>query len=199
MSMEEDKIERYIRRKKREIVQAKVRNLFAGVVYAESYHSELGNELGKEYAHLDYIVILNMGGKRISYRTIHDRVDVSEVAGRYGGGGHQKASGSMLTDEAYKHYVLNTFPLEPMQEDAKRNRYNVKKSNFGTLYRNRKDEILFIYPQKDLWIVEKNRRVVNHRFSNFEEAEIFIKRNFEASLVRDDLFVDYLIQEVKKK
>lgn len=199
LNMEEDKIERYIRRKKREIVQAKVRNHYAGVVYAESYHSELGNELGKEYAHLDYIVILNMGGKRISYRTIHDHVDVSEIAGHYGGGGHQKASGSMLTDEAYKHYVLDTFPLEAIQEDAKRNRYNVKNSTFGSLYKNRKNDILFIFPKKELWIVEKNNTEVKQSFSNFEAAESFVKRNFEAALVKDDLFVDYLIQEVKKK
>ena len=199
LQMEDDKIERYIRRKKREIVQAKVRNQYAGVVYAELYHSELGNELGKEYAHLDYIVILNMGGKRISYRTIHDNIDVSEIAGHYGGGGHQKASGSMLTDEAYKRYVLDTFPLEPIQEDAKRNRYNVKNSTFGSIYKNRKGDVLFIYPKKDRWIVEKNKKEINQSFSNFDEAEIFVKRNFEVSLVRDDLFVDYLIQEVKKK
>ncbi|RKJ38751.1 oligoribonuclease, partial [Butyricicoccus sp. 1XD8-22] len=55
LNMEEDKIERYIRRKRREIVQAKVGEHFAGIVYAESYHSELGNELGKEHPHLDYI------------------------------------------------------------------------------------------------------------------------------------------------
>lgn len=199
LTMEEDKIERYIRRKKREIVQVKVRDLYAGVIYAESYHSEVGNELGKEYAHLDYIVILNMGGKRISYRTIHDHVDVSEIAGHYGGGGHQKASGSTLTDSAYKHFVLDTFHLEPIQEDAKRNRYNVKNSTFGTLYKNRKDDILFIYPKKDLWVIEKNKKVLEQSYSNFEEAEKFIKRKFEAWLVRDDLFVDYLIQEVKQK
>ena len=111
LNMEEDKIERYIRRKRREIVQAKVGEYFAGIVYAESYHSELGNELGKEHPHLDYITILNMGGKRISFRTIHDHVDVSEIAGHFGGGGHQKASGCNLNDEAYKLYVLDTFSL----------------------------------------------------------------------------------------
>ena len=62
LDMEDNKIERYIRRKRRELVQTEVDHLFAGVVYAESYHSELGNELGKEYPHLDYIAILNIGG-----------------------------------------------------------------------------------------------------------------------------------------
>src|SRR5690625_5402695 len=73
LDMEDSKIERYIRRKRRQLIQTKVNEHFAGVVHAESYHSELGNELGKEYPHLDYIVILNMGGKRAGFRTIQDR------------------------------------------------------------------------------------------------------------------------------
>ena len=107
--MEDNKIERYIRRKRRELVQTQVGDHFAGVVYAESYHSELGNELGKEYPHLDYIAILNIGGKRVGFRTIHDDVDVSKVAGHYGGGGHAKASGCSLTDEAYQAFCDENF------------------------------------------------------------------------------------------
>ena len=139
LDMEEDKIDRYIRRKRRELVQTQIDGLYAGVVYAESYHSELGNELGKEYPHLDYIAILNIGGKRMGFRTIHDHVDVSEVAGQYGGGGHAKASGCSLNEEAYKNFVTETFHLEPVPEDARRNRYNLKGSTFGTLYKNRRE------------------------------------------------------------
>src|SRR5699024_356430 len=93
MDMEDSKIDRYIRRKRRQLIQTKVNEHFAGVVYVESYCSELGKELGKEYLHLDYIVILNIGGKRAGFRTIHDHIDVSEVASYYGGGGHATASG----------------------------------------------------------------------------------------------------------
>lgn len=198
LNMEEDKIFRYIRRKKREIVQAQVGKYYAGVVYAESYHSELGNELGKEYSHLDYIVILNMGGKRISFRTIHDQVDVSEIAGRYGGGGHQKASGCFMTDEAYKHFVLDTFHLESLQEDAKNNRYNVKQSEFGTLYQNRNEDLFLIINKDQKWIYRKNQVAFNQTFSTFAECEKFIKINYKARLVRDDLFVEYLMNVVKK-
>ncbi|MGE7665521.1 DHH family phosphoesterase [Ureibacillus composti] len=198
LSMEEDKIERYIRRKKREIVQAKVGDYIAGVVYAESYHSELGNELGKEHPHLDYIAILNMGGKRISLRTIHDHVDVSEIAGSYGGGGHQKASGCILSDEAYKQFVLETFPLEPIQEDANRNRYNLKESTFGALYQNRRDETFLIVPKKEEWIIMQNNEKIKQTFSSFAESERYLKRNHEAWLVRDEVFVQYLMNEVRK-
>lgn len=200
LNMEEDKIERYIRRKKREIVQTEIGDYFAGVVYAESYHSELGNELGKEYSHLDYIAILNMGGKKISFRTVHDHVDVSEIAGAYGGGGHQKASGCPLTEEAYKRFVLKTFPLDPLQEDAKRNRYNIKQSSFGSMYKNRNDDIFLLYAKKEeRWKIEKNKVALEQSFTSFEEAEHFLKRKFEAWLVRDDIFVEYLMNEVNKE
>lgn len=198
LGMEEDKIERYIRRKKREIVQALVGKFYAGVVYAESYHSEVGNELAKEHTHLDYIAILNMGGKRISFRTIRDDVDVSEIAGYYGGDGHQKASGSSMTEEAYKHFVLDTFHLEPLHEDAKRNRYNVKESEFGSLYQNRQEDIFLLSRKNEQWAIEKNDVKLEQTFSTYRECEHFLKRNYEAWLARDDVFVEYLINKVKK-
>ncbi|WP_262177079.1 DHH family phosphoesterase [Saccharococcus sp. Marseille-Q5394] len=198
LDMEEDKIERYIRRKRRELVQTETGEHFAGIVYAESYHSELGNELGKEYPHLDYIVILNMGGKRAGFRTIHEHVDVSEVAGQFGGGGHAKASGCSLTTEAFQQFVLDTFHLEPLREDARRNRYNLKHSSFGSLYKNRMDDSFFLYPENDqTWVIKQNDIKVEQTFTSFEEAERFLKRKYEAWLVRDDAFVDYLMEQVK--
>lgn len=199
LNMEEDKIERYIRRKKREIVQTKIGNYFVGVVYAESYLSELGNELSKEHPHLDYIAILNMGSKKISFRTTHDDIDVSEIAGNYGGGGHQKASGCNLTDEAYKIFVQKTFPLDPMPQDAKRNRFNVKESSFGTMYADRDENIYFIALHEKEWKIEKDKKLMNKSFSTFEEAEKYLKRTYEASLVRDEIFVEYLMNKFREK
>lgn len=198
LDMEENKIERYIRRKRRELVQTQTGDHFAGVVYAESYHSELGNELGKEYPHLDYIAILNMGGKRVGFRTIHDHVDVSAVAGQFGGGGHAKASGCSLTSEAYQQFVMDTFPLEPLREDARGNRYNLKNSTFGSLYKNRMAELFFLYSVNEQgWTIERNNANLEQSFTSFEEAESFLKRYYEAWLVRDDAFVDYLKDRVK--
>ncbi|AIF44845.1 DHH family phosphoesterase [Virgibacillus sp. SK37] len=199
LDMEDDKIVRYIRRKRRELVQIKAGGYFAGVVFAESYHSELGNQLGKEYPHLDYIAILNIGGRRMGFRTIHDHVDVSEVAGSFGGGGHEKAAGCSLTEEAYNQFVAKTYPMEPLREDARRNRFNLKHSTFGTLYKSKADEFLFLYPlSEQAWAYEKNRQKQHTQFSSFEEGEKFLKRQKEAWLVRDELFVQYLMEEVKK-
>lgn len=197
LDMEEEKIDRYIRRKRRELVQAQIKEHFAGIVYAESYHSELGNELGKEYPHLDYIAILNIGGKRIGFRTIHDDVDVSEVAAKFGGGGHAKASGCSMSDEAFKLFVEDSFHLEPLHEDAKHNRYNLKNSSFGTLYQNNRDDRFFLRPLKENeWIIEKNKFKIENSFPNFTEGEKYLKRTESAWLVKDDQFVNYLKEEV---
>ncbi|MEH7429648.1 oligoribonuclease, partial [Priestia megaterium] len=199
LDMEEDKVERYIRRKRRELVQTSIGDYLAGIVYAESYHSELGNELGKEYPHLDYIAMLNMGGKRISLRTIHDHVDVSEVAGHYGGGGHAKAAGCSLTNEAYNQFVTDTFHLDPVREDARRNRYNLKESSSGSLYETQNDDMFLVSLQnEDEWIIENSKGLSIHTFKSFKEAEILLKRNYAAWLVRDDIFVKYLIRYIKK-
>ncbi len=199
LAMEDNKIERYIRRKKRELVQLEVDKKFAGIVYAESYHSELGNELGKEYSHLDYIVILNMGSKKISFRTIHDDVDVSEGASEYGGGGHAKASGCSMTVEAYNLFVAETFYLEPLREDAKYNKFNVKGSSFGTMYQSQLDELFFVHPtEADKWVIERNGMHIDEQFEHFEDAERFLKRHHQAWLVRDDLFVKDLMEKVKE-
>jgi oligoribonuclease NrnB/cAMP/cGMP phosphodiesterase (DHH superfamily) len=55
LDMEDERIERYVQRKKREIIQTSIHDQFIGIVHAESYHSELGNEIGKDNPHLDYI------------------------------------------------------------------------------------------------------------------------------------------------
>jgi uncharacterized protein len=199
LDMEEDKIDRYIRRKRRELVQTEIDGLFAGVVYAESYHSELGNELGKEYPHLDYIAIVNIGGKRMGFRTIHNHVDVSAVAGQYGGGGHAKASGCSLTEEAYKNFVTETFHLESVPEDARRNRYNLKGSLFGTLYKSRREDIYLLYQVNEQeWALERNGNKLEEVFANFEEGERYLKRNYEVWLVKDDDFVKYLMKQVRE-
>ncbi|KIL73294.1 DHH family phosphoesterase [Bacillus badius] len=200
LDMEDDKIARYIHRKRRELVQASIGEHMAGVVYAESYHSELGNELGKENPHLDYIAILNIGGKRLGFRTIHDHIDVSEVAARYGGGGHAKAAGASMTEEAYTQFVTDTFHLLPLREDARRNRYNVKESSFGSLYESRPGETFLLYETaENNWAIKRNGAILPETFPSFQTGENFLKRTFEASLARDDVFVHYLQKLAQKE
>jgi oligoribonuclease NrnB/cAMP/cGMP phosphodiesterase (DHH superfamily) len=199
LDMEEEKIERYVRRKKREIVQTWIQDRLVGIVHAESYHSELGNELGKEYPHLDYIAIMNMGGKKISFRTIHDPIDVSEIAGHFGGGGHAKASGCSMTEEAYRLYVAIPFPMEPIRMDAFKNTFNLKNSEYGSLYENRKEQKVFIFSSEGRWNIDVDEEQLSEPFMSFELAEGFVKRHYAAWLVRDDVYVAYLMEHMMER
>jgi uncharacterized protein len=199
LEVEEGKIERYVRRKRRELVQTFIEERCVGIVYAESYHSELSHELGRNYPHLDYIAILNVGGKKLSLRTIHDDVDVSEIAARFGGGGHAKAAGCPLTEGIFQLYAAETFFIEPMRADAANNEYNTKSSRFGVLYENRPDDQLFLFPVEDRWHIDMNGETLEPSFDSFEEAERHVKRHYAAWLVRDDAFVQYLMRHAAKR
>lgn len=199
LELEESKIERYVRRKRRELVQTFVAERCVGIVYAESYHSELSHELGRSYPHLDYIAILNVGGKKLSLRTIHDHVDVSEIAAMFGGGGHAKAAGCPLTESAFQLYSAEPFLIDPLRPDAVKNEYNTKGSRFGVLYESRGDEQLFLFTVDGRWHIDANGETLEPSFDSFEEAERYLKRQYAAWLVRDDAFVQYLMRHATKR
>jgi len=199
LELEESKIERYVRRKKRELIQTFVAERCVGIVHAESYHSELSHELGRTYPHLDYIAILNVGGKKISLRTIHDDVDVSEIAGAFGGGGHAKAAGCPMTEEAFRLYAAEPFAIEPLRPDAMKNEYNVRGSKFGVLYENREDAQLFLFTADDRWHIDANGETLEPSFDSFEAAERYVKRHYAAWLVRDEAFVHYLMRHASRR
>jgi uncharacterized protein len=192
LKMEEEKINRYIRKKNRELVQTFIGEHCVGIVHAEMYHSELGNELGKANGHLDYIVILNMGGKKVSFRTIHDHIDVSAVAEKFGGGGHAKASGCTMNETAYRLFVQEVFPLDPSRLDAPKNQHNVKNNPDGSLYENQSREKWFIKQLNSQWIVENKNKTLPLTFKEFIEAEHFVKRQYTAALARDDQYAEFI-------
>ncbi|MCD7035666.1 DHHA1 domain-containing protein [Metabacillus sp. GX 13764] len=192
MDIEENKISRYINAKNRQIIQTFVDEFCVGLVHAEQYLSELGNALNKLNPHLDMIVLLNVGGKKAGFRTIHEDVNVSEFASRFGGGGHPKASGCELTEEAFDHFVLKAFPLQPLKPDPERNELNVKNAPYGTYYENRLGDISFIMPVSDQCFEVLQNGENAGSFSSYEEAERHIKRHYGSWLRFDDACVLHL-------
>lgn len=190
LDIEEQKINRYIHSKSRQIVQTFVGDYCVGVVHAEQYLSELGNALNNIYPHMDMIVLLNVSGKKMGFRTIHDEVNVAEFAQRYGGGGHPKASGSELTKEGFETFIVNVFEQNPLKPDADRNEYNVKESAFGTSYQNHLGESSYILPAGDgKYELVHNGGKIGQTFSAFSEAERFLKRNHSSWLRQDQEFL----------
>lgn len=109
LELNQEKIDRYIEFKQEEIIRHKVCGYNAGVIFAEQYISELGNRLAENNPDLDFIVIINMS-RAISYRTVKE-VDLSEIAKIYGGGGHPKASGSLIDKEVRLKLVNSLFKV----------------------------------------------------------------------------------------
>ncbi|MEZ2660240.1 DHH family phosphoesterase [Aneurinibacillus aneurinilyticus] len=98
LAIEQEKIEKYIKGKSKDIYVQNVHNYKAGIVFAEQYISELGNALAELNPELDFIAIVNMS-RVISYRTIKEEVNLGDVAAIFGGGGHAKAAGSPVPKE----------------------------------------------------------------------------------------------------
>lgn len=199
LDIEDNKIERYIHSKNRQIVQAFIDEYCCGIVHAEQYLSELGNALNKLNPHLDMIVLMNVGGKKMGFRTIHDEVNVSEFAKRYGGGGHPKASGCELSTDTFEKFVVNVFDIPSMKPDPEKNELNLKGASYGTAFQNRKKEYSYIIPQSNgNFIVVHNGKKLDQTFETFEAAERFIKRNFSSWLCYDDECVKQLSAAVSK-
>ena len=77
----------------------------AGIVVADDYLSELGNELSERNPDLDFIAMI-AGLSTVSYRTVKRDIDLgNEVAIYYGGGGHPQSAGSQIPYELRKQIL----------------------------------------------------------------------------------------------
>jgi oligoribonuclease NrnB/cAMP/cGMP phosphodiesterase (DHH superfamily) len=109
LDIENEKIEKYIKKKADEVLAHNIGKYSAGVVFADRYISELGNKLAEAYPQFDFIAMVDMSSKKVSYRTVRDDINVSEIAQYYGGGGHPKASGSQFNHRLITRFLDNIF------------------------------------------------------------------------------------------
>lgn len=80
-----------------------------GITFADKYISELGNKLCELHPESDFVVLINMSTLTVSYRTVKDNLDLSDIAKRFGGGGHPKASGSRFDASIINDMLNNIF------------------------------------------------------------------------------------------
>lgn len=77
-----------------------------GIVFCESYVSNIGNDLADENPQLDFIMLINATKKSLSFRARHDaNVDLSEIAKLFGGGGHKFASGASIDESKFNRIL----------------------------------------------------------------------------------------------
>ncbi|MFJ8247250.1 DHH family phosphoesterase [Peribacillus asahii] len=108
----------YINRKEKQMITgAMIRGKTVGFVFAEQYISELGNELCERHPELDFVAIIDLGSKRVSYRTVKDDIDLGkDIASHFGGGGHPKASGSQIDINIVKMVFPMIFGSEKLKK-----------------------------------------------------------------------------------
>lgn len=110
LEVEQYKIEEYIAQKVKQLQVININGHKAGVVFAEQYSSQVGNELAKIFDVLDFIVLIDVANKKVSYRGIRDEIDLGkDIAKLFGGGGHPKAAGSQIDDEIVTNFINNVF------------------------------------------------------------------------------------------
>lgn len=98
IELEKEKRKIYFKRKKSKLIKLELHRYKVGAVFAEQYISELGNILAQENEELDFIAIFT--GKRVSFRTVKDNINLGEFCKEhYGGGGHDKAAGMEVSNE----------------------------------------------------------------------------------------------------
>jgi oligoribonuclease NrnB/cAMP/cGMP phosphodiesterase (DHH superfamily) len=113
LQIEQEKIDRYIESKDKKMFTNSIQGYPVGVVFAEQYHSQLGNVLATNHPELDFIIIINIDSDKVSYRGVKDEINLGEIAKIYGGGGHPKASGSQFDEKLKKKLIDEIFTLKP--------------------------------------------------------------------------------------
>jgi len=112
LGLEQNKIDAYVEAKDKNIIIKTILGYNAGIVFAETYKSELGNRLAKLHPELDFIILIDMD-RSISYRTVKENIDVGkDIAKVFGGGGHVKAAGSEIDKNIIKEFINKLFDKE---------------------------------------------------------------------------------------
>lgn len=113
LDVEQYRIEQYIERKAKQLRKfpqtINDREYLVGGVFLENYHSEAGNALCNLNTDIDFVVMVDAGKEKLSFRTIKEDVDVSAIAKTFKGGGHPKASGCSFNKETKELFVMPLF------------------------------------------------------------------------------------------
>ena len=100
----ETDLNNYIEKKSKQIFEREIHGYKAAVLFCELNHSELGNHIARNNPQYDIVVMIN-AGVSVSFRCCKENIDLNELAEKFGGGGHAKASGCPITTEMKEHFI----------------------------------------------------------------------------------------------
>lgn len=111
------KKEKYFENKVKNLIKIKIDEIYGGVVFAESYRSELGNYILNDET-IDFACIINAAGG-VSLRA-NGKIDLNNLAKKYDekAGGHKNAAGMAFKKDLKKHIIKTIFTdCEVIDED----------------------------------------------------------------------------------
>lgn len=117
LELRQNEINQYIESRNEEIIVKEVSGYQAGIVFANRYQSELGNQLALLHPELDFIAMINVGGG-VSCRCVKENVNLAELAASFGGGGHVKAAGFRIGDEIREMVIRSVFKLDTKEKES---------------------------------------------------------------------------------
>lgn len=112
LQVRQSEIDKYIEEKNKTMIINSMCGKVCGFVFADKFVSELGNRLCEMNPGIDFVAIINIDNRTVSYRTIKENINLGEdVAALFGGGGHSKAAGSQFTDKIKLNVIKNIFGI----------------------------------------------------------------------------------------
>ena len=112
LEIRQNEIDQYIESRNEELIEKEIAGYKAGIVFANRFQSELGNQLALLHPEYDFIAMINVGGG-VSCRTVKDNVNLAEIAALFDGGGHAKAAGLPVKEEIREMVINEIFHITP--------------------------------------------------------------------------------------
>lgn len=106
LDFKQTEIQKYIEAKNKQLKKIHWdKDQQAGLIFAEQYVSELGNEICAMNPDITFVIIADIGHSRLSFRTKNKEINLSEIAKKYGGGGHPMAAGAPINPNAIQDFI----------------------------------------------------------------------------------------------
>lgn len=106
LTIEEARIQRYMKSKNDHARIVSVGTHTVAVTFADQYISETGNHIAESNPDVDYVALVDPSKGLLSLRSATGKADVSIVAKKNGGGGHEHAAGCPLSESLISQYVI---------------------------------------------------------------------------------------------
>lgn len=106
LEVENRRIEFFLKRKLKTLRFKEMFDRNVAIVYADQYHADLADKISDEHPEADVVAIIDIASKKGSLRSRKENIIVNDIAKHFGGGGHPKAAGFMLSEDAFKDFVV---------------------------------------------------------------------------------------------